>query len=239
MLHDFNSKPLLGGVAIDITERKNAEEQIKVALQEKEVLLKEVHHRVKNNLQVIDSLFRHQCRHINNEQVTYILKECQNRVASMALLHEKLYQSKNLSQINIDEYIKSLVVSLFNSHGNYGDLPKIKVDAERVFLDFDLALNCGLIINKLVTNSLKYAFPVGKTGEINIDFSKKNHDYSLAVRDNGVGFSAQPDLKKIKSLGLKLVRSLVRQIDGEVEINSIGGTEFKIIFPINKYEYDR
>ena len=239
LLKDVNGKPLLGGAAINITERKNAEEQVKAALQEKEVLLKEVHHRVKNNLQVIDSLFRHQCRHINNDQVIYILKECQNRVTSMALLHEKLYNSKNLSEINIAEYIRSLAVSLFNSYSNYGNLPKIKVDIEQVFLDFDLALNCGLIINELVTNSLKYAFPNGKVGEININFFKLNsHDYKLIIRDNGVGFSTEPELKNIKSLGLKLVRSLVRQLDGEVEINNINGTEFKIIFPLNKDRVD-
>ncbi len=236
---DIDEKPMLGGVAIDITERQQAEEQVKAALQEKEVLLKEVHHRVKNNLQVIDSLFRHQCRHSNNDQVIYVLKECQNRVTSMALLHEKLYQSKNLSEINFAEYIKSLVASLFDSYSSYGNLPSIKIDVERVLLDFDLALNCGLLVNELVTNSLKYAFPEGLVGEINIRFFEDNsHHYNLVVQDNGVGFSIKPDLKKVKSLGLKLVRSLVRQIDGEVEINSIDGTEFKIIFPPRKHDID-
>lgn len=109
-----------------------------------------------------------------------------------------------------------------------------------MFLDFDLALNCGLIINQLVTISLKYAFSDGKLGEININFSKtSSHDYKLVVRDNGVGFSPEPDLKKIKLLGLKLVRRLVRQIDGEVEISNINGAKFKIIFPLNKYEFDK
>jgi PAS domain S-box-containing protein len=240
LLNNVNAKPLLGCVAMDITERKNAEDRIKAALQEKEILLKEVHHRVKNNLQVIDSLFRHQYRHINNDEVIYMLKECQNRVASMALLHEKLCSSKNLSKINVAEYIKSLAINLFNSYSNYGNLPNINVNVDRVLLDFDLALNCGLIINELVTNSLKYAFPNGKVGEININFFKLNsHDYKLIIRDNGVGFSTEPDLKNIKSLGLKLVRSLVRQLDGEVEINNINGAEFNIIFPLNNYGVDK
>ncbi len=161
-------------------------------------------------------------------------------MTSMALLHEKLYNSENLSKINAAEYIKSLAVSLFNFYSNYGNLPKIKVDVERVFLDFDLALNYGLIINELVKNSLKYAFPDSKLGEINLNFSKtSSHNYKLVVRDNDVGCSPDPDLQKIKSLGLKLVRSLARQIDGEVEISNINGTEFKIIFPLNKYEVDK
>ena len=240
LLNNANAKPLLGCVAMDITERKNAEDQIKAALQEKEILLKEVHHRVKNNLQVIDSLFRHQYRHIKNDEVIYILKECQNRVASMALLHEKLYNSKNLSKINVAEYIKSLAANLFISYSNYGNSPKIKVNVDQVALNFDLALNCGLIINELVTNSIKYAFLNGKVGEININFFKLNsYDCKLIVRDNGVGFSTEPDLKKVKSLGLKLVRSLVRQLDGEIEINNINGAEFNIIFPLSNYKLDK
>lgn len=238
LIDDTRSQPLLGGIAIDITERKRTEEQIKAALQEKEVLLKEVHHRVKNNLQVIDSLFRHQCRHIQNEQAIQVLKESQNRVVSMALLHEKLYQSNNLSSIDFPEYVKSLVSNLFDSYSSYNTAPILKLYIERVFLDFESALNCGLIINELVTNSLKYAFLPNTLGEIKIAFIVSNHEYNLIVQDNGVGLPAELDLQKVKSLGLKIVRSIVRQIDGEVEINSIGGTEFKVIFPVKKSDFN-
>lgn len=235
LIKDSQGQPFLGGVAIDITERKRTEEQIKAALQEKEVLLKEVHHRVKNNLQVIDSLFRHQCRHSDNQQVIQILKECQNRVVSMALLHEKLYQSKNLSNIDFAEYVKSLVANLFSSYNVYVNEPHLSINVENIFLDFEMALNCGLIINELLTNSLKYAFPSGILGTIDIEFSFSNSaNYNLIIRDNGVGLPANIDLQQVKTLGLKLVRSLVRQLDGKVEISNNRGAEFKIVFPVKK-----
>jgi len=157
LIDDTQSRPLSGCIAIDITERKRTEEQIKAALQEKEVLLKEVHHRVKNNLQVIDSLFRHQCRHIQNEQAIQALKESQNRVISMALLHEKLYHSNNLSSIYFHEYVK-MVANLFDFYSSYRAVPRLKIDIERIHLDFKLALSCEIIINEFITNSLKYAF---------------------------------------------------------------------------------
>ncbi|KJH70459.1 PAS domain S-box protein [Aliterella atlantica] len=235
LIDDPQGQPLLGGVAIDITEHKLAEEKIKAALQEKEVLLKEVHHRVKNNLQVIDSLFRHQCRHIKNQQAIDVLKECQNRVVSMALLHEKLYQSKSLSNIEFADYVKSLVANLFSSYNIYAGENHLNIKIEKVFLEFELALNCGLIINELLTNALKYAFPSGILGEIHIEFWYSSPEsYNLIIRDNGVGLPANIDLEKVKTLGLKLVRSLVRQLDGKVEITSDRGTNFKISFPAKK-----
>ncbi len=222
-------------VCRNISDRKQIEEQIQAALQEKEVLLKEVHHRVKNNLQIIDSLFRHQCRHIKNEQAVQVLKECQNRVVSMSLLHEKLYQSKNLSSIDFVDYVKSLTANLLDSYSNHNNSPHLIIDVERILLDFELALNCGLIINELITNSLKYAFSANVSGEIKISFFvPNNHEYNLIVQDNGVGFPDDFDLEKVKSLGLKLVRSLIRQIDGKIEINNSSGALLKIVFPVKK-----
>lgn len=228
---DSSGQWLLGGVAVDITQRKQAEEEIKLSLQEKEVLLKEVHHRVKNNLQIIDSLFRHQFRHTQDRQTTEVLKECQNRVNSMALLHEKLYQSKDLSKINLAGYIRSLLANLFNSYSFNTNLIDLKIEVDNIFVDFETALPCGLIVNELVSNSLKYAFPLGKEGAIQIKFHQKDfQNFMLMVKDDGVGLPKGFNFNQLQSLGLKLVRSLVRQLGGQLEINSNRGTEFLINF---------
>jgi PAS domain S-box-containing protein len=235
LLNGVNDKPLIGGVAVDITERKNAEDRVKAALEEKDILLKEVHHRVKNNLQVIDSLFRHQCRYIKNEKVTQIIKECQSRVSSMALLHEKLYQSKDLTNIDFADYVKSLVNNLFDSYRIISSPPILSLDIEDISLDVETCLSCGLIINELVTNSLKYAFLPGKECEISIKFFALNlNTYRLIVSDNGVGLPTSLNIEQINSLGLKLVKSFTRQLDGELKINRNGGTEFIITFIIKK-----
>lgn len=218
-------------VCHDISDRKQIESQIKASLQEKEVLLKEVHHRVKNNLQIIDSLFRHQCRKIKDQHIIEILKQCQNRVYSMALLHEKLYQSKDLSTINFPEYIKSIVCNLFDTQSFKRPLPKIISNIADNFLNIETALPCGLIINELVSNCYKYAFPKDEQGEININFYTNNEELVLSVKDNGIGISEDFDINKTQTLGLRLVKSLVRQLNGAIAINSSGGTEFIITIP--------
>lgn len=241
LLNDASDRPLIGGVAIDITERKNAEDRVKAALQEKDILLKEVHHRVKNNLQVIDSLFRHQCRHIKNEKVTQIIKECQSRVSSMALLHEKLYQSKDLANIDFADYVKNLANNLFDSYKFIGSSPILKLDIKNISLDVESCLSCGLIINELVTNSLKYAFSPNVIGEISIKFFALDlNTYSLIVNDNGIGLPTNLNIDRINSLGLKLVKSFTQQLNGELKLNRERGTEFIITFtvkkPVQKYE---
>jgi PAS domain S-box-containing protein len=222
-------------VCRNIAQRKQAEKQLKNSLKEKSILLKEVHHRVKNNLQVIDSLFRHQCRATKDPNIIQVLRECQNRVTSMALIHEKLYQSKDLANIVFCDYIKSLLKNLLDAYPELANNCHFKINVLCIKLDIQKSLNCGLIINELISNCLKYAFPDGKAGEIEIEFGRNNADrWLLRIKDNGVGMPADFDLHKSKSLGLKIVKILTNQLDGELQINSNGGAEFLITFPIQE-----
>ncbi|WP_293121629.1 PAS domain S-box protein [Okeania sp. SIO1I7] len=217
----------------DITQRKRHEEQMKESLAEKEVLLKEIHHRVKNNLQVISSLLRLQSRYIQDEIILEMLKESQNRVRSMALVHEHLYQSKDLSKVNFTEYISSLAAHLFQAYAVKARGVKLNINVIPVCLNIDTVIPCGLIINELVSNSLKYAFPEEFQGEIFIEFDYGDHDqnqFILKVADNGISFIQDLDYKKSGSLGLRLVCSLVRQLKGKIELINQVGTVFKITF---------
>ncbi|MDZ7261537.1 MAG: ATP-binding protein, partial [candidate division KSB1 bacterium] len=220
----------------DITERKQAEDQIKASLKEKELLLKEIHHRVKNNLQVISSLLNLQAGYIKDTQALELFQESQNRIKSMALIHEKLYRSQNLAKIDFKEYIHNLTNYLFRSYRAFSNniVPKIKVD--NIYLGIDTAIPCGLIINELVSNAMKHAFPAGKTGKIWINFSATtNRRHSdklvLSVRDNGVGFPRDLDFRNTESLGLQLVNTLTKQLKGTIELDRSRGTKFKITFP--------
>lgn len=224
---------VIQAVIRDITERKRNEEQIKASLAEKEVLLKEIHHRVKNNLQVISSLLRLQSRYIQDENVMEMLKESQNRVRSMALVHEHLYQSKDLSRIDFSEYIRNLASHVFQAYEVKARGVKLTVKVVPVFLNIDTVVPCGLIINELVSNSLKYAFPEESVGDISIDFNYEENDenkFILEVGDNGIGFPEGLDYKNSGSLGLRLVCSLVRQLKGEIQRVNEVGTVFKITF---------
>ena len=215
----------------DITERKRAEEKIKSSLKEKEVLLKEIHHRVKNNLQVISSMLHLQSGYIKDKQALEMFRESQNRVKLMVLIHEKLYQSKDLARIDFAEYIRDLVAHLFRSYGVDSEVIALKINVEDVILGIDTAIPCGLIINELVSNSLKHAFPAGKKGEICIDLrSDNNNKFTLTVSDNGIGFPRDLDFRKTETLGLQLVITLVEQLGGTIELYRNGGTEFKIKF---------
>jgi PAS domain S-box-containing protein len=220
-------------VGIDITERQQAEEQLKASLQEKELLLKEVHHRVKNNLQVICSIFSLQSQYIEDPQILSVLEDSQNRIRSMALIHEKLYQSDTLAKIDFGEYVKSLASNLLSSYNINTRLIRTRLRVDSVSLTIDTAIPCGLIINELVSNSLKHAFPNGMAGEISIDLSVESEDkMRLTVRDNGVGLPEGFDFKKNNSLGLRLVRALTRQIQGSLNATSSEGACFQITFPI-------
>jgi PAS domain S-box-containing protein len=227
---EINGEKVLQAVVRDITERKRDEDQIKASLAEKEVLLQEIHHRVKNNLQVISSLLKLQSRYIKDSRVIEMLKESQNRVRSMALVHEQLYQSKDLSNIDFAEYIQNLAHNLFQAYEVNTGKVKLETNIDRSSLNIDTAVPCGLIINELVTNSLKYAFLGKSEGKINIDFNLHDMVCVLAVSDTGVGFPKELDYRNARTLGLRLVVSLVRQLRGKIELLETVGTAFKITF---------
>lgn len=216
----------------DIMERKHAEEQLRESLKEKEILLREIHHRVKNNMQIISSLLMLQEELSEDEKVIEMLKDSQNRITSMALIHEKLYLSENISKIDLKEYIDDLVIGLFQSYGINEDKVALNIKAENVLLGIDSAIPCGLIINELVSNSLKHAFPGDESGEINI-FIRLTDEVmiELLVGDNGIGIPKDLDFRKTESLGLRIVNVLVEnQLHGEIKLNRDKGTEFKIKF---------
>lgn len=219
----------------EIDERKRVEEQIKASLKEKEVLLKEIHHRVKNNLQVISSLLKLQCASIKDKEVLAIFRESQNRIESMALIHEQLYQSKNLSGIDFDKYIHNLVANLFCAYEVNTSNISFKINIRKIFLDINAAIPCGLIVNELIANSLKYAFPPNQKGEIYISFSAWNNCFILSVKDNGRGFPEDIDFLNTQTLGLQLVVALTEQLEGEIRLDNRRGTEFSIVFSRANY----
>ena len=219
----------------DITERKQAEEALKSSLNEKEVLLKEIHHRVKNNLQVISSLVNLQVDAAKDEAVREALKDVTFRVRSMALIHEKLYQTNDLAQLNFADYATSLLRSLWRSNGRLAEKARLHLELAPVTLSIEAAVPCGLILNELAGNALKHAFPHAGGGEVTVGI---RHDLSnnsvCLVHDNGVGLPADLDWQKSSSLGLRLVKILAGQLGGTVETGTGPGTEFRIIFPLKE-----
>ena len=224
------------GIARDITDKTISTNQLKTSIKEKDVLLQEIHHRVKNNMQIISSLLNLQIRHVEDNNAIDLLKESQNRVRSMAMIHEKLYQSNDFTHINITEYIESLVSGLFYSYSISKEqiIPIINVDD--VQLNIETAVPCGLIINELVSNSLKHGFPKEKLGEVYISLKIIDDNYELVVGDNGIKFPKDINFRSTDSLGLQLVNNLVNQIDGRISLDTTHGTEFKIIFKELKYK---
>lgn len=228
----------LEGVCMNITKRKQAEQQLRSSLMEKEVLLQEVHHRVKNNLQVVSSLLRMQSRQVDHEDIQALFTEAQNRVRSMALIHEQLYQSPNLSSISFDQYIRTLINHLFHSYGVNPEWIVPEIHTEGITLAITTAIPCGLIINELVSNALKYAFPHSRAGNIQIRLQKclsshhTNHcTIVLSIADNGIGIPATIQLETVQSLGLVLVTSLTHQLGGTLSLDRSQGTAFRITFP--------
>jgi PAS domain S-box-containing protein len=217
-------------ISHEITEKKASESQIRQSLKEKEVLLKEVHHRVKNNLQVISSILNLQSSYVKDDQTLSILRESQNRIKSMSYIHESLYQTKNFSSINFSEYIENLSNNLFHSYQIFDNFIELKLKIEPVNLNLDQAIPCGLIVNELITNALKYAFKGKKTGEIFIGISEKGKTISIRIEDNGVGLPKGFNYLKTETLGLQLVVTLVEQLDGKMEMKSEKGTKYLITF---------
>jgi len=203
-------------------------ELLKISLKEKEILLKEIHHRVKNNLQIISSLLNLQSSSIPDENIQDIFNDCRNRVNSMSLIHENLYQSPDLNNIDFDKYVKNLADSLQSSYSTKNAIA-LNIDIHDVFLNINTAVPCGLIINELVSNSFKHGFPKGKKGKINIKFHPENDNLLLIIKDNGIGIP-EKSLKDKSSFGLNLIEMLTEQINGTLEIKSKKGTEVIVRF---------
>ncbi|NEO59834.1 MAG: PAS domain S-box protein [Moorea sp. SIO4G2] len=237
---DFSVKPLRdenGNIVLLIPEGRDISDRIRaeaatLEAQNKDILLKEIHHRVKNNLQIVSGLLYLQSRYIDDESILDILCQSRNRLQVMALIHEKLYGSKNLSQIDFQDYIQSLTKDLLGSYACTNNPPTIKVNFVQTFLNIDRAITCGLIINELVSNALKHAFPEEDGGEIIVDFKCCEDNYfELIVSDNGLGIREGIDLDNPKTLGLRLVHTLAtKQLKGEVELDTSHGVMFKIKF---------
>lgn len=216
----------------EIEERKIAEEKLKYSLQEKEILLKEIHHRVKNNLQIISSLLYIQSDSIHDETALAKFKESQSQIRSIALVHEKLYQSTDLSKIDFAEYIQRLSSYLFYTYNINSRLIRLKIRARNVYLPVDKAIPCALIINELITNSVKHAFLYGNKGIISIELYIKDNRYILQFSDNGTGLPEELDINNVNTIGLDLIINLVEQIDGFLELEKHKGTSYKITFPV-------
>ncbi|MCC4769244.1 PAS domain-containing protein [Methanosarcina sp. DH2] len=224
----------LQGIILDITEHKKAEEAL---LQMEEIRKKEIHHRIKNNLQVISTLLYLESGNFNDEKVIEAFKDSQHRVKSMALVHEKLYQSEDMISVDFADYIQNLANYLFGAYSVGDRNISLRLDVDNVFLGMDTAVPLGIIINELVSNALKHAFSEGESGEICVCLKKeeKGNCFSLIVRDNGRGFPEEIDFRETDSLGLQLVITLVDQIEGSIELNTGEGTEFRIRFRELKY----
>ena len=204
--------------------------QVNQLLQDKEMLMKEIHHRVKNNLMVISSLLSLQSKYIKDEESKEIFRESQNRAQSMALIHERLYRSTDMKSIDFADYIRSLTRDLFNTYSTQLGRVDLKMDVEDVEVDINNAVPLGLIINEMVTNSLKYAFPDDREGTISISFYKEKDEYLLEVRDDGIGIPEEFEVEKNDSLGMMLINSLTSQISGQLEMERSPGTTFRIKF---------
>ncbi len=228
----------LWGFQIDETERRIAEEKLKSALHEREILLKEIHHRVKNNLAIIASLLELQSKNQKEESVKEIFRESQNRIRFIALLHENLYKSEDLASIRFDQYVKKLITSLFKSYGVNADEIQCSINVENLSLDVQTTIHCGLIVTELVSNSLKYAFPSGWNKEKKIEISL--HPVSpdkveLTVRDSGAGLPKDMNIENSDTLGLRLVNLLaLEQMNGILQVNRTRGTEYRIVFSLNR-----
>jgi PAS domain S-box-containing protein len=216
----------------EITDKKVIEKQVRESLREKEILLQEVHHRVKNNLQVISSILNLQSSYVKDKNTLNILRESQNRIKSMSFIHESLYQTKDFSSIDFADYILSLSNNLIHSYNIGSGTVRLVTDFEKVFLNLDQAIPCGLIVNELLSNALKYAFTGNKKGVLNLSIKEKDNKVFLRIKDNGVGLPPEFKFEEADSLGLQLVFTLIEQLDGEVKFSTAPnkGTDYLITF---------
>jgi len=218
---------MLQGIILDVTERKKAEEAL---LRTEEIRKKEIHHRVKNNLQVISSLLFLESENFKDKEIVEAFLDSRNRVRSMALIHEELYQSGDMSTIDFADYTRNLLNFLTKSY--FMESKKIKLNSkiENVYLGMDTAIPLGMIINELVSNSLKHGFPHTIEGNVNVTLELDGNEFTLQISDDGIGFPESINFRQTTSLGLQLVTTLVEQINGTIELENNRGTSFKIRF---------
>lgn len=230
-----DKQTLIGTITRDVTDQKAAEEAIRESLREKDVLLKEIHHRVKNNLQIISSILSLQIDASAEPKTGNVLQACQDRIKSMALIHERLYMSDNFSRISFGEYLGNLASYLSHNYKDREENINLTIEADGLWLGIDTAIPCGLIVNELLANAYKYAFPGGKDGEILIRMEKcENGQYRLEVADNGIGLPRTVDVKNTSTLGLQLVNLLAQQLEGTVALDLKHGTMFTVEFAENR-----
>jgi PAS domain S-box-containing protein len=227
----YNGKPANMVLVRDITERKKAENRLKKSLKEKDVLLREIHHRVKNNMQIMSSLLRLQAAGTKDKMAKKILQESRGRIYTMALVHEKLYQSKDLSNIDMGRYIQVFVPHLFHTFDASARKISLHMQCESVELDITRAIPCGLIINELVSNAIKHAFPGDRKGKMCIDLRREKGKIIFGVKDNGVGLSEHVDVRQSETMGFQIVNDLVKQLRADMKIISENGIKFEIVFP--------
>ncbi|MDD8027596.1 MAG: histidine kinase dimerization/phosphoacceptor domain -containing protein [Acidobacteriota bacterium] len=221
----------LAGISRDVTEKRRAEETLARSLREKEVLLKEVNHRVKNNMQVLSSLLNFQSSFIKDPEALRMLQESRDRIRTMALIHEKLYRSPDLSRIDFAEYLEHLSAILVDSYAMVRDRVKLELDVRDAFLSLNAGIPCGLIVNELVSNALKHAFPDGRSGRIRVELKPAEEGMlRLVVADDGIGLPAGAHFGADSSVGLQIVGMLVDQLDGTIETVRTSGTEIRIVF---------
>ncbi len=226
----YHGRPAVFGTIIDVTERKRMEGQIAESLREKEVMLREIHHRVKNNLQILNSLLNLQMEKVPDEKTVMALADTQARVRAMSLVHERLYKTQELSRIDLADYISKLAEELLRSQ-KVAQKVELDLHIQGTFLDISQAIPVGLIMNEILTNSLKYAFPGGRPGRISISSEKKDGAYLIRISDNGVGIPGDFDWQKSNTLGMRLIHGLVSQVDGTITLDRGHGTSYTIRIP--------
>jgi PAS domain S-box-containing protein len=230
-----NKTTYFSSIIRDITKRKQAESEIKKSIIEKENLLKEIHYRVKNNMQIISSLINLQIKHVHEEESVHVLSETQGRIDAMAMVHKNLYESSEFTNINFRDYTEKLLAEILSSQQLNAGTIKTELDIEDIEMNMETAIPCGLIINELITNSVKYAFPDQK-GTIKISLKSYLDELELIIADNGIGLPKNIYIKINETIGLQLVYSLVKELNGKLKLDMSHGTEFKITFKELEYE---
>jgi PAS domain S-box-containing protein len=226
----YRDEPAVLTVTRDITQAKQAERRLKASLEEKEILLREIHHRVKNNLQIISSLLKLQSKFAGSKSPKDVFSDSEIRLHSMSLLHEMLYESSDLANIDFRAYVGTLVSNLLQLYGNADKQIIFENTVDQTRLSLDTAIPCGLIVNELVSNCLKHAFPNGRQGKVEVSLASLDKEYRLLISDDGVGLPQNVDPPNPDTLGLRLVNALVRQLRGRVSVDRSRGTEYQIIF---------